>query len=186
MHVKKGSRERSTAGMLCSLKGKVLQLPLERLWTAETQLNLHLQLQSHIRYFPHDVLEPRLTPWFLKFRGSIQRMRWHSSTVPELQSRCIKNCRKQDSVLKNLSSLLPLFTSGFAHTRQAFLHGGFGKATATVLFFWVQVSSSFLLLRPAALRQAGALGGTLHSSTWQLGLCRCFHAAHSARKGEKL
>lgn len=39
MHVKKGSRERSTASMLCSLKGKVLQLPLS-LWK-------HSGLQRH-------------------------------------------------------------------------------------------------------------------------------------------
>lgn len=31
MHVKKGSRERSTVGMLCPLKGNVLQLLLS-LW----------------------------------------------------------------------------------------------------------------------------------------------------------
>lgn len=116
------------------------------------------------------------------FRGSIQRMHWHSSTVPALQSRCIINWRKQDSVLKNLSSLLPLFTSGFAPTYKT--SWGFGKATAAVLLFWIWVSSSFLLLlRCAALKQAGALGGTLHSSIWQLGLCRCSRAARSARKG---
>lgn len=90
MHVQRCSRERSTAGMLCSLKGKVLQFPLS-LWTAETQLNLHFQLQSHIRYSSHDVLEPKVTPQFLEFRGSIQSKHWHSSTVPALQSRCIIN-----------------------------------------------------------------------------------------------
>lgn len=59
MHVKKGSRESSTAGMLCSLKGVVTPVTaviLESLWTAETHLHLHLQLQSHVWYFSLDVL----------------------------------------------------------------------------------------------------------------------------------
>lgn len=69
------------------------------------------------------------------------------------------------------------------HTRQAFSTKALVKQQLLSCPLGSKAPVPSSALRCAALRQAAALGGTPHSSIWQLGLCRCSHAAHSARKG---
>lgn len=80
MHVKKCSRKRAQQACFTLYKQKSF-VTLEGLWTAQTQLNLHIQMQTYIRYFSYDVLSPRWTPCIPKSTGSIQRKYQCSSPI---------------------------------------------------------------------------------------------------------